>query len=86
TNRIDIGLYPNPASSKINITIASSRKEKIDYQVFDNTGRIVKRETNQLLSGTNRLSVDINKLPAGVYYIYLSSTSINRNFEFVKYN
>jgi len=82
---IDINLYPNPAASKINLTINTPRKEKIDYRIFDNAGRIVKRETNQVVAGTNLLSIDINKLPAGVYHINLKSISVSKNLQFVKH-
>ena len=84
-NKTDVGLYPNPATDEINLVVVALRKEKMDYQVFDNAGRIVIQETKQVLSGTNRLSVDINKLPAGVYYIKLSSISINKKLQFVKH-
>jgi ELWxxDGT repeat protein len=85
TSKIDFGLYPNPATNEIKLAIVASRKEKMDYQVFDNAGRMVMLETKQVLSGMNRLSVDINKLSAGVYYIKLSSNSISKKLQFVKY-
>jgi len=84
-NTTDISLYPNPAAGEINLTVVALRKEKLEYQFFDNAGRIVLRETKQVLAGTNRLSVDITKLSAGVYYIKLSSNSISKKFQFVKH-
>ena len=84
-NATGITLYPNPAVAEIYLTVVASRKEKMDYQFFDNAGRIVMQETTQVLGGTNRFSVDINKLPAGVYYIKLNSNSINKKLQFVKH-
>ena len=83
-NITDAGLYPNPATNEINLTLSALRKEKMDYQVFDNAGRIVIQEIMLVLPGTNRLSVDINKLSAGVYYIKLTSSSITKKLQFVK--
>ncbi|HKZ66489.1 MAG TPA: T9SS type A sorting domain-containing protein, partial [Chitinophagaceae bacterium] len=84
-NTTGSSLYPNPASGEINLAVVASRKEKMDYQFFDNAGRIVLQKTTQVLAGTNRFSVDINKLPAGVYYIKLSSNSISEKFQFLKH-
>ncbi len=84
-NTTGIILYPNPAISEINLSVVALRKEKMDYQVFDNAGRIVIQEATQMLAGTNRLFVDINKLPVGVYYIKLSSNSISEKLQFVKH-
>jgi ELWxxDGT repeat protein len=83
-NITDAGLYPNPATNEINLLLSSLRNEKMDYQVFDNAGRIVMQETKQVLPGTNRMSVDINKLSAGVYYIKLTGNSITQKLQFVK--
>ena len=84
-NATNIILYPNPAISEINLSVVALRKEKMDYQVFDNAGRIIIQEATQLLAGTNHLSVDINRLPVGVYYIKLSSNSITEKLQFVKH-
>ena len=84
-NATGITLYPNPAVAEVYLTVVAPRKEKMDYQFFDNAGRIVMQETTQVLAGTNRFSVDINRLPAGVYYIKLNSNSINKKLQFVKH-
>lgn len=81
----DVTLYPNPASNEINLTIGAQRKEKLAYEVFDNAGRIIMRETTQVLAGTNRLAMNVNKLPAGVYYIKINSNSITERLQFVKH-
>lgn len=84
-SKTDVDLYPNPAINRINLAVIASRKEKMDYEVFDNAGKIVIQDTREILSGINHLSVDIKKLSAGVYYIKLSSNSISKKSQFVKY-
>jgi trimeric autotransporter adhesin len=78
-------LYPNPAATQINLSVAAKRREKLDYRIFDNTGRIVMQQTSQILTGTNSFAIDINKLSAGVYYLKLSSNSVNEQMQFVKH-
>jgi ELWxxDGT repeat protein len=83
-NKSTLLLYPNPAATQINLSVVASRKEKLGYQIFDNAGRIVMQLTSQVLLGTNSFAIDIGKLSAGVYYLKLSSPSVNEQMEFVK--
>lgn len=85
TGMVNVALFPNPAVNNINIQINTPRKEKIGYRVFDSKGRIVMRNAEQTQAGTNRLSVDINRLPAGVYYINLNGISVSKSLQFIKH-
>lgn len=65
-----ISVYPNPASSIINISLGNENKP-IQYKVFDATGKLQ-------LEGdaTNNLfSIDVNNLAAGIYFLKISSYS-----------
>ena len=83
-NSSRIALYPNPAVNNINVLVSSSRKEKLGCIVFDNIGRTVMVDSKQVNAGSNQISIDINKLPAGVYYLKLNGHSISERFQFVK--
>ncbi len=83
-NKSGASLYPNPATNEINISLSSSRKEKMNYQVFDNAGRILIQETTHILPGITRLQVDISKLSSGIYYIKLISHLKMEKLQFVK--
>jgi ELWxxDGT repeat protein len=84
TGKTGVDLYPNPAANNLRIAIDGSRKEKLDIRIYDNTGRLVKQETSQLVSGTNNLSVNVNNLASGNYYLKLSSSSIDKRLQFIK--
>ena len=60
------------------------RKEKLNYQVFDNAGRMVIQHSTEFWQGLNSFPVDISKLSAGVYYLNLISDSFNEQLQFVK--
>jgi ELWxxDGT repeat protein len=79
-----VDVYPNPAINQINFKIVATRKEKVNYRVFDNAGRAVIQGTDHILPGITRIAVDVNKLPAGAYYIKLESNSDNKKLQFVK--
>jgi len=61
--KIDFGVYPNPAKNNINIDIDIDYSSEIHYSIFDMHGRIY---TNQLYTNSD---IDISGLPSGIYYI-----------------
>jgi hypothetical protein len=68
----------------LNLAITTQRKEKINYNVFDNAGRIVMQQSAQVNAGFNNVSLDINKLAAGVYYIKISGITLDKRLQFIK--
>ena len=64
--RKSILIYPNPASSQINLIVASSRVGG-KYKIFDYTGKLLL--SNSILSST--MSIDIKNLSDGIYLIYI---------------
>lgn len=73
----DIVLYPNPASTEINIEFPiASHPQKIG--IYTTAGRLV--QTDTLYSSE---SIDIHRLPPGVYYILLEGTP-EKALKFVK--
>ncbi len=79
-----IGLFPNPATSEINLSFIAERKEKIDLHIIDNTGRVVIKESVQVGTGKNTIHFDLYHLPAGVYYIKSPNRSFDVGLKFLK--
>ena len=57
-------LYPNPASSKLNVAVAS-KYFNTAYSIYDNTGRVVLAGKLQ----SEVTSIQLGDLPSGVYTI-----------------
>jgi len=75
--------YPNPANSTININFALDKSAKVDVEIYDITGKVVKTiSSNNLASGANSVSVDVSTLEAGSY---LYSINANGNKMFSKF-
>ncbi len=75
--------YPNPANSTININFSLDKSSKVDIEVYDITGKIVKTiSNNNLVEGTNSIGVDVSTLEAGSY---LYSINANGNKMFSKF-
>jgi bifunctional DNase/RNase len=60
-------LYPNPASSNVQIELSSSNAEQVSLILTDITGRVV---LNQTMNSTIN-SVQLNDLKAGIYFAEL---------------
>ena len=74
---LNVGVYPNPTSSVLNINfelVNSSFPAMIN--LFDMNGRVVKMISNDFQnSGFNQLKTDISELQSGVYFLQIKSGS-----------
>ncbi len=70
-----LSLYPNPAKNVLNVSIANSTKEIAVVQVIDLLGKVVKQQTVQLIAGNNNVSIAIENLAKGSYFIKVNGQS-----------
>ncbi|WP_158524861.1 T9SS type A sorting domain-containing protein [Mesonia sp. K7] len=72
-----ISLYPNPTNGILNI----SSENTIDkYQILDMTGK----EVSQQSTHHKDVSIDVNSLHTGIYFITLSSNGSTKTMKFIK--
>lgn len=64
-------LQPNPASTQTMIVLQNPMPQALEVQIFDGMGRLVKRQLFD--SQTDRLSLDLTGLSAGMYNVQLRS-------------
>jgi trimeric autotransporter adhesin len=83
-NSVSVKAYPNPATNHVTLSVNFQRKDNLNYSIFDNAGRKLMHHTAQVPAGLSSLPVDINKLPSGIYYLKISSDSVNEKLQFVK--
>ncbi|MPL92261.1 hypothetical protein SDC9_38359 [bioreactor metagenome] len=72
-NGINAILYPNPASSKVNLTV-EGLYEDADVNLYDINGKFLKKVS--IKANQNELEIDINELPKGVYSIRIVNVRI----------
>lgn len=76
-NPVSIALLPQPVVNSCNIRIVAERSSMIMIALYDRLG--IKRLENGLvdvLTGNNHYTIDLSAIPAGVYYIVISSDDI----------
>lgn len=67
------GLFPNPASSKLNVVVNAPAKEDVTVSLLDALGRPVKSRKEVIEAGASTLDLNVSDVRAGVYYIQLLS-------------
>lgn len=62
----DFSVYPNPATSTLNISIPENQKQQL--QIFNSIGMFVKE-----ISATQQTQIDISDLSSGLYFVRLQN-------------
>jgi len=70
TNLIELNIFPNPVRDKLNISFTLNRTSDVKIVVFDELGRVVKKEkVFHGYSGINNISLNIASLKSGIYFV-----------------
>jgi uncharacterized delta-60 repeat protein len=76
--------YPNPVVNEANLAITIERADRVQARIIDNQGRVVKQQQWNLAAGSTSLSIDVESLSKGVYYLELKGESLIYKRQFVK--
>lgn len=66
-----ISVYPNPASSEVNVKIFNIKFENITIQIADATGKIVSSSSTNTTNNQVAIKLNIADLTSGVYSVYI---------------
>lgn len=69
------GLFPNPATTTINLRVGAPNRDRLTIVVTDISGRMVMQQNMNVETGNNTLPLDISALPDGNYFIKLISSN-----------
>ena len=83
-NKTIVLAYPNPVIDNLTITLSLNRPERIRARIVDNTGKIVIEKNWNLSTGTTTFSLEMAKLPQGIYHLELKGDSVNEIRKIVK--
>ncbi|MCF8371215.1 MAG: PKD domain-containing protein [Bacteroidales bacterium] len=80
-----ISLFPNPVDDMLSIEFFEEKATSYRMTIFTATGQKVISEMLQSKSGENTYSIDVSRLPSGIYYIALKADEkTSKNLKFVK--
>lgn len=78
-------VFPNPASSTVNLQYASQAGGTLSYRLMDMAGRVITRKTVDIKQGTTTEQLDISALANASYMLEVSVNSTNAAPEIVSY-
>ncbi|MEX2484993.1 MAG: PKD domain-containing protein, partial [Brumimicrobium sp.] len=81
----EVSLYPNPASSTINLKVESGKGSQVEYKVLDVTGKIVINSSMTISSGVNDEKINVDHIRQGVYFIQITSLTTGERLEILKF-
>ena len=82
-----VNLFPNPASTSINLGYSVSRAEKISITIFDMTGnKISEINKGNVAVGSHEEKIDISSFSKGVYFVKVQTGDyvVSKKFVVVK--
>jgi hypothetical protein len=62
-------LYPNPATENITMNYSLEESAKVQYVIYDLTGKKVQTESATRFPGAQQQRIDVNALQAGTYLL-----------------
>ena len=69
----ELVVYPNPAKGKINIDCMNTSSEKVGISLISAGGKRMLTESFSVLPGQNTMSLNIEDIPSGIYFIRLKT-------------
>lgn len=74
-------LFPNPARERVNLVLPPSMKQ-VALSLYENNGRLVKKYA--VAAGQQNISLSVNELKPGLYYLLIESEGIRKTMSFTK--
>jgi Secretion system C-terminal sorting domain len=71
-NNNTFSIYPNPASTTINVSIDINIATQVAVKIMDESGKIVKIIALELFAGKNVNSITISELASGNYIVHIT--------------
>jgi hypothetical protein len=79
---VEITVFPNPASDNVNIRFAEELTEELNLTIISSQGKPVK--TMVIEATTAEKQINLQDLPAGVYYLKLTKGKLSNVYKVVK--
>lgn len=75
----ELAIYPNPSEGPFWAEFYAEGAAHMQVEVFDYTGKKVYESSSEVLSGLNRIRVDLSGQPTGIYLLRFSTQDQTRN-------
>jgi hypothetical protein len=78
-------VYPNPATTNLNIDINIDKNTSAKMRIYDVTGKLIKQIETELTKGANNTIIELGDIVTGIYMIRISDgNGLNYSQQFNK--
>ncbi|MES2286060.1 MAG: T9SS type A sorting domain-containing protein [Bacteroidota bacterium] len=70
-----IAIYPNPAEGGFTLEIELLNDESVKIELMNSIGQTIFFESHNLVSGNNKLPLNLNEIAKGIYFVKVKTTS-----------
>jgi hypothetical protein len=81
---IEMIAFPNPVHSILNLNFKIKNSEKVEISIFDNLGRKVLSNKENVFEGENTTQLDVSNLSSGIYILNIRSSHSVGYHKFIK--
>jgi hypothetical protein len=82
--RNQLSVYPNPTTEIINVEFTANKSEKVKCIIYNEVGNQVESYFENVKTGSNKLTFDVNTLKTGVYFVSLQLEKETITKQFIK--
>jgi ELWxxDGT repeat protein len=79
-----ITIYPNPVQRDINLTLTLTSKTRLNWQLVDYSGRIIKSGIYDLSAGSSSVSIEAGNLRPGTYLLQVKGDEVQQVLKVIK--
>ncbi len=79
----EMKVFPNPIKDKLMVQMYSSSKKKITIQLVELSGKVMKKQKETLVTGTNNIIVSTDNISGGVFVLVCIDEFGNRWSEYI---
>ena len=81
----EVNLYPNPATSMLNITLQTNEEDNYQFSIINMMGQNLLTLTQQFNNGQNTVQVPVEHLMRGQYIVKITNNLTSKTIKFTKY-
>lgn len=79
----ELNIYPNPASSFLNVDYAATQKETVALNLYSLNGSLIFSKKESSYVGKNHFMLDVQNFENGIYFLQIKTNSVEKNIRVV---
>jgi len=83
SDNFQIKVYPNPTNSDILVNMKGNNIDKINLNIFNSSGKLIKSEGLRLNTGELTHRIDMSKYAKGIYILQINTDYFSKSLKIV---